>query len=143
MLRRLRDRRLRMARLPSHTPRLRWSTSAPDTASTSRGSSPAQSWVRWPGGSADITVSLSKCRDSTKKVTLIDKTRENAAKICSKHELLEGKIKKMHIYLFTQIKECEDDMRPIYLGAVCCEKTNSDNQINFGTFDWCSFSRNV
>ena len=77
-------------------------------------------------------------------MTISDKTRENAAQICSKYDLLEGKMKKMHMYLFSLIKECEDGKsRPDDLGAVCCEKINSETQINFGTFEWCSFRHEI
>ena len=65
MLQKLRDRRLQMERSNSPSPRLRWPTSAPDTVSTSRGSYLVQSWLRWPGESADITVRLSKITNLT------------------------------------------------------------------------------
>ena len=44
-----------MARSPSAN--LHWSSSGPGTVSTSRVSSPASSWAKQPGGSADTTVS--------------------------------------------------------------------------------------
>ena len=85
-------------------------------------------------------------------MTIPDKTRENAAQICSKYEIQEGRLKKMHIYLIIRIEKCvnetstvsgeiEEHLKPIHLGVVCCEKINS--QLNYGTSEWCSFRHDV